>query len=75
MPEMKWAQLTITDPITADIYKSLLESNDIPVFLHSDTARTVHPFTVGMLGNVEVLVLEEHLEAAKKLIKAEPPIG
>ncbi len=69
MSEIRWAELTTTDPITADIYKSLLESSDIPVFLRSDATYVVHPFTMGMLGDVDILVPKELLELAKKLIK------
>ncbi|MCK4260282.1 MAG: DUF2007 domain-containing protein [Halanaerobiales bacterium] len=69
MSEMNWVVLTITDQITADIYKSLLETNDIPVFLRSDASHSVHPFTVGMLGDVDIMVLKVHLEDAKALME------
>lgn len=69
MSKVKWVELTIADPITADIYKGLLESSSIPVFLRSDTTNTVYPFTMGALGNVDVLVPENQLELAKQLIE------
>lgn len=69
MSDAKLALLSVTDQITADIYKSLLESNDIPVFLRSDAAHSIHPFTIGILADVEVFVREEHLADATALIK------
>ncbi len=69
MSEMNWVVLTVSDQITADIYKSLLETNDIPVFLRSDASHSVHPFTVGMLGDVEVMVPEKFFEDAKAILE------
>ena len=63
-----WVKLTITDPMTANIYKSLLESSNIPVFLRSDATNTVHPFTIGVLGDVEILVPPKELHIAEELI-------
>lgn len=68
MTENSFVVLIVTDPITADIYKGLLESNGIPVFLRSDATRTVHPFFVGTLGDVEILVNETQLTEALALI-------
>jgi hypothetical protein len=68
MKENTFAVLIVTDPITADIYKSLLESSDIPVFLRSDITRILHPVTVGGLSDVEVLVSEDNLAEAVTLI-------
>lgn len=64
MTKNKYAILIVTDPITADIYKSLLESNNIPVYLRSDIARIVHP----VVADVEVLVSEDDLAEAVTLI-------
>lgn len=69
MTEVKWTRVTITGPIEADIYKGLLESNDIPVFLRSDATQTVHPFNVGMLGDVDVMVPEDKVEVARRLME------
>lgn len=69
MTEMKWTILTVTDPITAEMYKGLLESSEIPVILRSNATPTVHPFTVGFLGDVEVLVLKDSLSDAQALIE------
>lgn len=68
MKEDMFALLIVTDPITADIYKGLLEANGIPVFLRSDATRTVHPFPVGGLGDVEVLISKDQLAEAVTLI-------
>lgn len=69
MAQIKWTQLIITDPFTADILKGLLETSEIPVVLRSDAAQSVHPFTVGFLGDVEIFVPEESLADAQVLIE------
>jgi len=55
----------------AKVIKSLLESFDIPCFLKSHAAPSVHLFTVNGMGESKVMVLESMAEAAKSLIKSE----
>jgi hypothetical protein len=55
----------------AKVIKSLLESYDIPCFLKSNAAPSVHLFTVDGMGEVKVMVLESMAEEAKSLIKSE----
>ena len=55
----------------AKVIKSLLESYDIPCFLKSHAAPSVHLFTVDGMGEVKVMVLESMADEAKSLIKSE----
>ena len=50
--------------------KSLLESADIPAFLRSRLAHSVHPFTVGAQGEVIVLVPRDDLARSRRLMEA-----
>ena len=55
----------------AKVIKSLLESYDIPCFLKSHAAPSVHLFTVDGMGEVKVMVLESMADEAKSLIKSD----
>jgi hypothetical protein len=52
----------------AQVIKSLLESYDIPCFLKSNAAPSVHTFTMDGMGEVKIMVLESLAEQAKELI-------
>ena len=52
----------------AQVIKSLLESYDIPCFMKSNAAPSVHTFTMDGMGEVRVMVLESLAERAKELI-------
>jgi hypothetical protein len=56
------------DQAEAVVVKSLLESEDIPAFLRSRLAHSVHPFTVGAQGEVVVLVPAADLARAHSLL-------
>lgn len=64
MSEDKLALLIVTDQTVAEIYKSILESFNIPALLRSDMTQSVYP----LLGNVEILVPEEQLVEAQEVI-------
>ena len=66
MTDHQWALLIVTDQILAEIYKGILESNEIPVFLRSDMTQSVYP----LLSDVEILVPEEKLAEASELIES-----
>jgi hypothetical protein len=51
------------------VVKSLLESADIPAFLRSRLAHSVHPFTVGAQGEVVVLVPPSDVARARRLLE------
>lgn len=53
----------------AQVIKGLLESYDIPCFLKSNAAPSVHTFTMDGMGEVRVMVLESLVPRAKELIR------
>jgi hypothetical protein len=53
----------------AQVIKSLLESYEIPCFLKSHAAPSVHMFTIDGMGEVRVMVLDSMADRANKLIK------
>ena len=55
----------------AQVIKSLLESYDIPCFLKSHAAPSVHMFTVDGMGEVKVMVLDSMADRAHNLIKSD----
>jgi hypothetical protein len=55
----------------AQVIKSLLESCEIPCFLKSHAAPSVHMFTIDGMGEVKVMVLDSMADRAKKLIKGD----
>ena len=56
------------DRAEAVVVKSLLESEGIPTFLRSRIAHSVHPFTVGMQGEVVVVVPAREAPRAARLL-------
>ncbi len=52
----------------AQVIKSLLESFNIPCFLKSNAAPSVHVLTMDGMGEVKVMVLESLAGRAKELI-------
>ena len=55
----------------AQVIKGLLESREIPCFLKSHAAPSVHMFTIDGMGEVRVMVLDSMADRAKKLIKSD----
>jgi hypothetical protein len=56
------------DRAEAVVVRSLLESEGIPVVLHSRIAHSVHPFTVGAQGEIVVMVPAEALPRTRRLL-------
>jgi hypothetical protein len=54
--------------LEAESVKILLESFNIPAYLNQESAGSVFGFTVGPLGEVEVLVPKQYIDEAKKII-------
>ena len=52
----------------AQVIRSLLESYDIPCFLKSNAAPSVHLFTMDGMAEVKILVLESMADRARELI-------
>lgn len=55
--------------LEAESVKALLESFGIPAFLNQDSAGLTYGLTVGILGEVEVVVPLSNIEDAKKIIE------
>jgi hypothetical protein len=52
----------------AQVIKGLLESFDIPCFLKSNAAPSVHVLTMDGMGEVKIMVLESQAKKARELI-------
>jgi len=55
----------------AQVIRSLLESYDIPCFLKSHAAPSVHLFTVDGMGEVKIMVLSSMADNARELIMSD----
>lgn len=55
----------------AQLIKGLLESCEIPCFLKSNAAPSVHMFTIDGMGEVRVMVLDSMADRARELIKSD----
>jgi hypothetical protein len=55
--------------LEAESVKALLESFGIPAFLNQESAGLTYGLTVGILGEVEVVVPLSNIEDAKKIIE------
>lgn len=67
MMEGDWAELcTVTDESEAEIIRSLLSTEQIPVMFRSHLARNIYP----SLSQVKLFVPEQHLSAAQAILKA-----
>ena len=60
-----------TSDAEARIIKGLLESYGISCFLKSNAAPSVHMFAVDGMGEVKVMVWEEVVAKARRLIEGE----
>ena len=60
-----------TSEMEAQVIRGLLESYEIPCFLKSHAAPSVHMFTVDGMGEFKVMVLDSMANRAKKLIKSD----
>lgn len=52
----------------AKVIKSLLESYDVPCFLKSNAAPSVHQFTIDGMAEVRIMVLDSLADKARDLI-------
>jgi len=55
----------------AQVIKGLLESYDIPCFLKSNAAPSVHVFTIDGMGEVKVMVWDSMSDRARELIRGD----
>lgn len=55
--------------VEAQLIKSLLEAEGIPVMIAQEGAGAAYGLTVGILGIAEIFVAEKNADEAKKLIE------
>ena len=58
----------------AQVIKGLLESYNIPCFLKSNAAPSVHMFTVDGMAEVKVMVLASMADKARELIVSDKDV-
>ena len=56
-------------PAEAEVIKSFLKSHGIPCIFRGQVVQSVHPFSADGLGEIKILVPEEHFALAKKLLR------
>ena len=61
---------TVQGEVTANVIKSHLESEGIPVLLKWESVGRVYGLTVDGLGQISILVPQELAEEAKRIIRA-----
>lgn len=60
-----------SNEMEAQVIRGLLESCEIPCFLKSNEAPSVHMFTLDGMGEVRVMVLDSMADRARELIKSD----
>ncbi len=65
---IKWVEFKRTDPIEAEIIRGKLESAGIEVYLSQEAYGKLAAITVDGLGETKVLIPEDKLEEAKRII-------
>jgi len=69
-PELKLkVAATVQGPVEAEVIKSLLESAGIPSLFRGQVVQSVHAFSADGLGKIRIMVPEEHLETARRLLE------
>ena len=61
---------TAAGQMPASLIKSFLEAHGIPTLVVQESAGVVYGLTVGLMGNAEILVAEEHAVEARELLEA-----
>ncbi len=65
----QWKVLTVVyDPLEAEMIKDLLESGGIEAVIRSSKV-SPYPVNIGKMGEVKILVREEDLEEAQRVIE------
>ena len=70
MSAKKWAVLDeVGGTLNAELIKGLLEAQGVPVVLSQEGAgHYAYAITVGSLGQVQILVPDDHLEEARQIL-------
>ena len=66
---------TVQGELIAQVMKTHLESEGIPVLLQHESLGTVYGLTVDGLGAVRILVPQEFAEEAKQILKGDTSSG
>ena len=70
--QSKWVTIaTFNMPYQAHLAKARLEAEDIPVTIHNEHISRLYQYA-GALGGVQLQVLGEHIEEAKKILESVP---
>lgn len=68
--DLEMKQVLITQgSVEAEVVKSFLESNGIPVVLKGLVVQSVHAFTADGLGQIRIMVPSKDFEIAKMLLE------
>ena len=68
MPHSLVTVYTVAGQIEANIIKGMLEAAGIPVMVVQEGAGRAYGLGVGLMGKADILVPEQHAEAAQKLL-------
>lgn len=67
--DAKLVELTrVMGPVEAEVIKNFLESQGIPCILQGQMVQSVYPMSVDGMGELKVMVSEEDLSLARKLL-------
>ena len=70
MSKSKWTSIIkVQGDLQAELIRGLLEAQEITVLLSREGAGRAFGFTVGPLGEVEIMVPEEFAQEAKSIIE------
>jgi hypothetical protein len=61
--------LTVWGPVETEVVRTLLEDHGIRIMTRGQVVQSVTPFSADGLGKIKILVAEEDLESAKKIIE------
>jgi hypothetical protein len=70
MAEQLAVVYTAAGQVEANLIKSMLEAENIPVMVVQEGAGAAYGFTVGLMGVAEILVPEKFANEARELLKA-----
>jgi hypothetical protein len=71
MGEIEWVKVYTTQGrLSAEMVRLLLESFGIPALLSQESVGAIYGFTIGELGEVDVLVQETRAYDAKEILQA-----
>ena len=70
MSEQSWkAVITVQGELQAEVVRGLIEAQGIPVYLSQEGVARAYGLGVGPLSEVDILVPEDYVAAAEKVIE------